>query len=133
LHLRICAALTVALFFIPPDGFSGIELCLFKRTTDLPCPGCGLTRCGSNLFRGRFMRAAQYNPFGLVIIPFMAGLGVLALFPRRWRNWVRTAVTPHSAVLRRLFVASTIGFILFGLVRGISVCAGWWEFPALWP
>jgi hypothetical protein len=117
---------------MPPEGLPGIDLCFFKRMTNLPCPGCGLTRCGSNLFRGNVERAAEYNPFGLAIIPLMAALGVLALVPRRWRERVRRRLTPWSTTCQRLLIAFTVAFVLFGLIRGLCVARGWIEFPTQW-
>src|SRR3712207_7945107 len=45
------------------DGL-GVEMCAGKRLTNAPCPGCGMTRCGSNLVRGNVRRALQYHPLG---------------------------------------------------------------------
>jgi len=133
LHLRICAVLTVALFFIPPEGLSGIELCMFKRVTELPCPGCGLTRCGAHLYRGHLARAVEYNPFGLVIIAGMTGMGLLGILQQRSRNRWHRVSKPHSVALHRLAIVFTIAFVVFGLIRSVGVGVGWWKFPAMWP
>jgi hypothetical protein len=132
LHLRICAVLTLGLIVIPPDGLNGVELCMFKRTTELPCPGCGLTRCGSNLMHGHVTRAIDYNPFGLVIIPAMAGMGVMAVLPRRWREGVRRFQAAHSTAYHRFLIVFTIAFVSFGFIRALSVREGWMDFPARW-
>jgi hypothetical protein len=132
LHLRICAVLTLGLIVIPPDGLNGVELCMFKRTTELPCPGCGLTRCGSNLMHGHVTRAIDYNPFGLVIIPSMAGMGVMAVLPRRWREGVRRFQAAHSTAYHRCLIVFTIAFVSFGFIRALSVWEGWMDFPARW-
>jgi hypothetical protein len=133
LHLRICAVLTLGLILMPAEGLPGVELCMFKRTTDLPCPGCGLTRCGSNLVRGNVARAFNYNPFGLIIIPVMAGMGVMAVLPRRWRDGVRRFQAAHSTAFHRFLILFTIGFVLFGLIRSVSVYARWSNyFTAIW-
>jgi hypothetical protein len=133
LHLRICAVLTVGLFVMPVEGLPGVELCMFKRSTNLPCPGCGLTRCGANLVRGNLERAFDYNPFGLVIIPMMIGLGVIGLLPKRWRcAALRTRVT-RSTTYNRTLIAFTVGFVLFGVVRSYCVFKGWDTFfSAVW-
>jgi len=133
LHLRICAVLTLGLIIMPAEGLPGVELCMFKRTTNLPCPGCGLTRCGSNLVRGNVARAFNYNPFGLIIIPVMAGMGVMAVLPGRWRDRIRRFQAAHSTALHRFLIVFTIGFALFGLIRSVSVSAHWSNFfTAIW-
>jgi len=133
LHLRICAVLTLGLFVMPAEGLPGVELCMFKRTTNLPCPGCGLTRCGSNLVRGNVARATEYNPFGLIIIPVMAGMGAMAVLPARWREGIRRFQAAHSMAFHRLLIVFTIGFVLFGLIRSVSVSAHWSNFfTAIW-
>jgi len=133
IHLRASAVLTVALFFMPPDGVPGVDLCMFKNSTGLPCPGCGLTRCGSNLVRGNFARAFNYNPFGFVIIPVMAGMGVMAVLPRRWRDGVRRFLKAHSTAYHRALIVFTIAFVLFGLIRSVSVSVRWSSFfTAIW-
>src|ERR1700687_703545 len=103
-----------------------------KRTTNLPCPGCGLTRCGSNLVRGNVARAFNYNPFGFIIIPVMAGMGVMAVLPGRWRGGIRQFQAAHSTAIHRILVVFTIGFVLFGLLRSVGVYGHWQEFPAKW-
>jgi hypothetical protein len=130
--LRLCALLTVGLICMPPEGLPGIELCLFKRLTNIPCPGCGLTRCGSNLVRGNVVRATEFNPFGLAIIPVMVGMGVLGVLPRRWRERARRVMAPYGVACQRLLLVFTIAFVLFGLIRGFGVWRGWLEFPAQW-
>jgi hypothetical protein len=132
LHFRICALLTLGLIVMPPEGIQGVELCMFKNATKLPCPGCGLTRCGSNLVRGNVARAIDYNPFGLVIIPAMAGIGVMAVLPRRWREGVRRFSAAHKVAFNRLLLVFTVCFVLFGLLRSLGVRAGWLQFPANW-
>ena len=132
LHLRVCAVLTLALIVMPAEGLPGVELCMFKRTTNLPCPGCGLTRCGSNLVRGNVARAFNYNPFGFIIIPVMAGMGVMGVLPRRWSNRLRRSLMAHSTVWHRFLIVFTIAFVLFGLIRSLSIYEGWMDFPAAW-
>lgn len=54
----------------------GIEVCLFKRVTNIPCPSCGSTRAMLSLTKGNFANALDTNPIGfilafiLLIVPF---------------------------------------------------------------
>jgi hypothetical protein len=128
----MCALLSVCLLILPPEGIPGFEICTFKRLTNVPCPGCGLTRCGSNLLRGNVARATEYNPFGLAIIPAMVGLGILGVLPFRWRRGARQWLAPHSTACQRLLIVFTVAFVLFGFLRGFAVWRGWLEFPTNW-
>ncbi len=46
------------------------SFCPFLILTGLPCPGCGLTRAGLYLLRGRIDRAAYSNPSIFLILAF---------------------------------------------------------------
>ena len=41
------------------------ELCTFKRSFGVGCPGCGLTRCFISVVHGNVVDAWLYNPAGL--------------------------------------------------------------------
>ncbi|WP_028980589.1 DUF2752 domain-containing protein [Sporocytophaga myxococcoides] len=47
-------------------------LCIFKRITGIPCPGCGMGRATLELMKGDFAEAFLYNilsiPFSILII-----------------------------------------------------------------
>jgi hypothetical protein len=80
-HLRVCLLISLFVAAMPPDGVSWLDLCVVKNCTHSPCPGCGITRCGSNLLRGNWWRAACYHPFGLLFLPLIFAMGVLAVLP----------------------------------------------------
>lgn len=130
--LRLCAVFTLVLALMPPDGL-GVELCGCQRYTGAPCPGCGITRCGSNLLRGDLVRAAQYHPFGLLVVPAVVGLGVLGLLPRRWREAARGRLALGARKWRPLWPIALGGFVVYGVVRWVCVMAGLAAFPATWP
>ncbi len=130
-HLRLCAVISLIFVFMPPEGL-GVELCLYKRLLNLPCPGCGITRSGSNLVRGDFAKVLNYNPFGLVIVPMIFALGILALTPLSWREEVRQRLLPAAGILRAGYFSVIVAFVIFGLVRMFFVYEGWAEFPSTW-
>ncbi len=130
--LRACAVFVLVCALTPPDGW-GVELCPCLRLMHAPCPGCGVTRCGSCLFRGQLRRAARLHPFGVVGIPLAAGLGMLGLLPRPWRGPVCSRLVAWGGPLRPLYLAAVAAFVAFGLVRFVLVLAGWADFPAAWP
>jgi len=43
------------------------ELCSWKATTGIPCPGCGLTRSFVSLAHGRIAAAFAFHPIGPVL------------------------------------------------------------------
>src|SRR5579871_2675324 len=127
--LRTAALLTVVLAVLPPDGAFSVPLCPVLFTTGGPCPGCGLTRCGSHLLRGHVGRAAAFNPFGLVFLPALFALAGLAVVPAPWREAVRRGLRSHERALHRGLVVFTVAFGLFGVWRWLGVWAGWFVFP----
>ena len=57
--------------------------CLFHTVTDVPCPGCGMTRACISLSHGQFTDAWRYHPFSFIII----GLAIcLAIFPTKFTD-----------------------------------------------
>ena len=43
------------------------DVCLFKHTTNIPCPSCGATRSIISLTKGNFVDALRINPLGYLI------------------------------------------------------------------
>jgi hypothetical protein len=56
---------------------SGINICLFKRITGLPCPSCGTTRSVLSISHMHLADALYYNPIGFIIA---LGLGLLPVW-----------------------------------------------------
>jgi hypothetical protein len=130
--LRLCLLFTIVFVLMPSEGI-GYEMCASKRLMNAPCPGCGMTRCGSNLVRGNVVRAFQYHAFGMVVIPICGVLGVTALLPRRWRDALRSRIGSHDAWLRPLLKVAVSLFFAYGIVRLGLVLLGWMAFPTTWP
>lgn len=73
------AVIGIAVSFIfEANTIQGMNLCWFKALTDLPCPGCGLTRGVCSISHGDLAGAFAYNPFVYVIYP---GLYLVAVYP----------------------------------------------------
>lgn len=90
--------------WIPAPGAQN-TVCLLRRLSGLPCPGCGLTRAFAHLAKGEWSAAASDHPFAFV---FAAELGVAWLAwgtalarrrPVRSPAWLESAVLAHLAVL----------------------------------
>lgn len=132
LTLRLCAVFLLVVILMPPEGL-GVDLCPSRFVTHAPCPGCGMTRSGSNLVRGHFVRAMEYHPFGPVLIPVIAALSFLGLAPRHWRQAARHFLARYERHLRLLYGTGVAAFLTFGVVRWACVFFGWMSFPARWP
>lgn len=56
----------------PIIGFALPELCTFKRTVGMDCPGCGMTRCFISLAHGDIVSAWRFNPAGILLFGMLA-------------------------------------------------------------
>src|SRR5262245_33346827 len=83
---RLCLLIFLAVALMPPENGLGYELCFLKRLTNAPCPGCGVTRSGSNLLRGNVSRSIDFHPFGLILHPILLGLCAFSLLPGATRR-----------------------------------------------
>ncbi|MDE0427545.1 MAG: DUF2752 domain-containing protein [Candidatus Poribacteria bacterium] len=92
---------------IVPEEVSLIP-CLFHLVTDVPCPGCGMTRACLAITQGHFEDAWHYHPFSFLIIGLAIGM---AFFPIRLKNvWTRCSPSTRNLI--------TIG--------GIVLCLSVW-------
>ena len=80
---------------VVPEQVSLIP-CLFHSITNIPCPGCGMTRACLSITQGNFIQAYMFNPFAFLLIAIAL---CVALFPNKtkyvWeslsnktRNWI---------------------------------------------
>lgn len=101
--------LTAVGLFVTLLGVSPAELsfipCLFHVITDIPCPGCGMTRACLSLTQGEFVDAWRYHPFSF----FLVGLALVqAFFP----TWLRLTWHQCSRLIRNVVL---IGGLLITL------------------
>lgn len=68
--LAFAALLAYGLIVDPDTGRGGIP-CIWKAMFGFECPGCGLSRAGALLLRGRLAEAVRMN---WLIFPFVAVL-----------------------------------------------------------
>ncbi len=131
-HLRICTVFSVIVLVMPAEGIPGVELCAAQHLLHVPCPGCGVTRCGANLVRGRLGRAIDYHPIGVVMSPIVFLCGVVGVLPRRWRDGFRAALLPWARVVRLVYLVLLAVFLAFGVLRTAGVFLHWMDFPGHW-
>lgn len=116
-----------------PSGGVGIQLCLFKKVTGLPCFGCGLTRSVICTAHGQLTQALIYNPFGLlVMLTAIACLALRFLPPRAWRRHLGAWIQKHDETLNPLAMWILFVFFGFGLVRVVLLLLELWPWPRPW-
>ena len=70
--------------------------CIFHLVTDVPCPGCGMTRACLALTHGHFADAWHYHPFSFLVIGLAIGM---AFFPIGLKNaWTRCSPVTRNII-----------------------------------
>ncbi|MEQ1872982.1 MAG: DUF2752 domain-containing protein [Ilumatobacteraceae bacterium] len=113
-----CAAAGLAAFVAlndPSATNSHFPQCVFRATTGLWCPGCGLTRGFHQLFNGDVGSALSYNLF-VPLVVLAAGLG--------WWSWMRTSwdrppLNLPQWLTRPIVWALPAALIVYGVLRNI--------------
>lgn len=94
---------------------SGIDMCLFRRLTGLPCPSCGTTRSVLSIYHLHFSEALYYNPIG-----FILALGLFLLPVWIIADTISSKSSFHKfylnaeVVLRKKWVAVVFIFLVAG-------------------
>ncbi|MYC76125.1 DUF2752 domain-containing protein [Candidatus Poribacteria bacterium] len=73
--------------------------CIFHLVTDVPCPGCGMTRACLALTHGHFADAWHYHPFSFLVIGLAMGMAFFSA-------WLKNAWTRCPPVTRNLIAIS---------------------------
>lgn len=107
------SGLAILHVWVPPEGV-GSSICLFRRLSGVPCPGCGMTRAFAHLAKGEWLEAARDHPFSFLLaaeagIAWTAwGLALLRGIPFR---------SPRQDILTPLVLAHLILLSAFWLGR----------------
>lgn len=99
---------------LPGAWFELPDLCYFRRSTGIDCPGCGLTRSFIAAAHGQLQLAWHYNPAGLLFFPVVLfqipyRLAQLLRLRGGWRPWNLGAVA--QAVFIALFVVLIVQWL----------------------
>ena len=113
-----CAAAGLAVVVTlndPAAADSNFPACLFRTTTGLWCPGCGVTRGLHQLFNGHLGTALNYNVF-IPLLVVAAGMG--------WWSWLRTSwgrqpVAIPAWIVRPLAWGLPVALVAYGILRNI--------------
>ena len=100
-----------------PSNGAGVPVCLFRYLSNLPCPGCGLTRSFSSILHLHFSQAYDYHPFGYVLLPLFGLIALQSFLPLRFGRDMESFVRAQQAPLRQAYMTLIYGFIAFGALR----------------
>jgi hypothetical protein len=106
----ITAILVASVLWYPADD-GGFVICVFRRTTGLPCPGCGLTRSFCAIAKGHVERGFAYHWLGPALflvagVYWVRGAALLAGFRGAVARFDETVVRwrLHYAVMAALLL-----------------------------
>lgn len=103
-------------------------LCIIRRVTGFPCPGCGMTRAVLSLLRGDIRTAFAYHPLW-VTLPLLAWLMLRAVFPHFCARITACVCArlhiSESSVMRAEYILTWLLLIAFLLVYFVRLACGW--------
>lgn len=78
-----------------PDEIALVP-CVFHTVTDVPCPGCGMTRACLSITHGHIIDAWGYHPFSFLIVGLALGI---AIFPTQMTEvWNRQSNRTRNCI-----------------------------------
>lgn len=106
-----------------------VEICVFKNLTNLPCPGCGMTR--SFVYAGHldWYNSFLMNPFGLILFFFW---GWSALKDAVWLLFKKNLPFPPQNLWNRAKIWFIVGLVIFGVIRMGFYIHDFEPFQPLW-
>ncbi len=99
---------------VEPFEKGPIDLCMFKNLTNLPCPGCGLTRSFVYLAHGAIDDSVRVNPFGIIFFTGWAWVSLKDLIWILLRKKIPFLPQHAWTVSKTIFI---FGLIAFGIIR----------------
>jgi len=118
-----CCAFLVTALFHPPNGLP-FRFCLFHALFGLDCPGCGLTRGLSNVWRGRIVSAVDYHLFAPVVFAYLALQSVFLGAPVRLRLRVVSFLNGNDFWIRKTSFLGVVLFFVYGVWRMLAELVG---------
>ena len=93
IYIRLSGQVLETIYFLP---------CIFKGVTDIPCPGCGMTRACLAILQGEFSTAWRYHPFSFLLI----GLSILIVFQPEYtqETWVAISLIKQKIIVSTLIL-----------------------------
>ena len=93
IYIRLSGQALETIYFLP---------CIFKGVTDIPCPGCGMTRACLAILQGEFSTAWRYHPFSFLLI----GLSILIVFQPEYtqKTWETISLIKQKIIVSTLIL-----------------------------
>lgn len=95
----------------------GVNVCLSKHITSIPCPSCGTTRSVMALFQEDVFKAMYWNPIGIVASCVLVLVPFLLLY-----DWIFKKKTIYKVYLR---AEETLSKPLFYIPLCVLVLLNW--------
>ena len=99
------------------------ETCWSRREMNLPCPGCGLTRCFIMAAHGNFVGAARMHPGGVLLFSFLA-LQIPLRLSEAWL--VRKGKHASADRVHRLGILGGTRWIILAAVTVLAISLVQW-------
>ena len=120
----VCIGFLVAGLVLILSRIIGITVyvCPFQTATGLPCPGCGLTRGTTAIFRGQWHEALAFHPFSPLAIACIILL-ILSLTlpePRRSKMLATLERFEQRTAFAYFALAALMGFGLWRIWRQLQ-------------
>ena len=115
----VAAWLGLSLAVLSSFGGVGFELCWLKAATDLPCPGCGLTRSLGCGIQGMLAESWSYHPMGPLILGLFVFTATQSLLPGALRDRIAERMQARAIVVHSVYVGFVTTFVVFGIIRAL--------------
>ena len=92
-------------------GIALPNVCIFLRTTGLPCPGCGLTRSIVAAAHGNLALSLSYHRLGLLILVYVILQSIFNLFYLVIPKW-RAPLSRYVRILHKGIIPLAVLFLL---------------------
>lgn len=114
--LLIMLAGALFLYYHNPEG--GLILaCPIRSVTGYLCPGCGAGRACYALLHGRLYQAFRYNPFLIIMMPWLALYYIVCGL--QWVIYGKERLSIH--IPEWIPFLLLVLFLIYGVVRNIEV------------
>ncbi len=98
-------AIWIAYSILGSDDIRIMPKCIFRLASGYDCPLCGVQRMIVCLIEGDFRSALLYNPYILIVSPYITVLLAVVLFPKYVSDKVRrVAMSPVTVSLFALLM-----------------------------
>ncbi len=123
--LTACSAGYVWLYYSlagKAAGSKGMEVCLVKHATGVPCPSCGATRAVLSITEGDFLAAFHFNPIGYLVagIMLIAPTWIIIDLLTKQRTFLNTYQRMELHIKRPLYAATLIFLVVINWIWTIT-------------